>query len=191
MALVYNGNMDTNTQTETVAGGDPPVVDNQNADTLREQLTRVNRESAERRQTINAMKAELDALKAQQAAETEKRATEQGEYQKLWEAEKARATAAMERADLLDGQIKAQNVAMLRQKVATEKGLPAALAARLAGETVEEIAADADALLKALPVPATGTLNGGARGTGNGPTPAGMHRILTRYNIDPRYIEGE
>lgn len=39
----------------------------------------------------------------------------------------------------------------LRMKVATEKGVPAALVGRLQGSTEEELAADADALLAAFP----------------------------------------
>lgn len=41
----------------------------------------------------------------------------------------------------------------LRLRVATAKGLPAALAARLQGATEEEMSADADALLAAFPQP--------------------------------------
>lgn len=188
--------MDTNTQTETVAGSDSPDVATLKAgqpaddiDKLREQLNRANREAAERRHALKAAQDALDALKAEQVAAQEKSLAEQGQYQKLYEAEKERAAAEAKRAADLESRMRAQEIAMLRQRVASEKGLPVVLAARLQGETVEEISADADALLEALPRPTAAGLDGGARGASKGMSPSEAKSILTRYNIDPRYLE--
>jgi hypothetical protein len=72
--------------------------------------------------------------------------TEQERLAEQLQAATAEREAAEQRArDLETG--------MLRQRIAAEKGLPAALADRLAGGTEEEIAADADALLAAYPPP--------------------------------------
>lgn len=191
------GGMNENTQTEMVTGSDSPVVAQQETaatgaptiEQLREWLTKANKESAERNVERKALKAELDALKAAQAQAAEKAAAEQGEYQKLWEAEKKRAEAEAGRAAELEARIKAQETAMVRQRIATAKGLPLALAERLQGETEEEIIADADALLKVLPVPAAAALDGGARSNGGAVDSAAANRILATYNIDPRYLE--
>ncbi len=53
----------------------------------------------------------------------------------------------------------------LRQRVATDKKLPSALADRLRGSTEEEMSADADALLAGLPKPPTPSFDGGVRQT--------------------------
>lgn len=61
-----------------------------------------------------------------------------------------------ERLDSYERQIAEERQARWRAEVAAEKGLPAALAARLQGSTREELAADADALLLLIPAaPAT------------------------------------
>lgn len=196
LAILYNGPMNDNTQTEIVPGSDSPDVTTDAAGTtgadnieqLRAWLNKANKESAERNVALKAQKAELDALKAAQAQAAEKTAAEQGEYQKLWEAEKKRAEAEAQRAAELEGRIRAQELAMMRQRIAGAKGLPPALAERLQGETEEEITADADALLKALPLPAAAGLDGGARGNGQVVDSAAAKRILSTYNIDPRYL---
>lgn len=188
--------MDTNAQTETVTGGDPLDATTQTAgdtatdiDKMRESLNRANKEAAERRVALKAMQAELDALKAAQATAQEQALAEQGKFKELYEAQQKRAEAEAARAAELENRIKAQEIAMLRQRIATEKGLPVALAARLQGETPEEIAADADALLDALPRPTAAGLDGGARGAGKGISANDAKAIANRFNIDPRYLE--
>lgn len=187
--------METNTQTEPVNGSDSPDVaipqaaETADVDKLRADLNRANKEAAERRVALKAAQAELDALKAAQAAAAEKAMTEQGQYQALYETEKKRAADLEAQAADLQNRIKANELAMLRHKVATEKGLPAALAARLQGETEDEISADADELLKAIPRPSAPDLDGGARGAGRGIAPQEAASILNRYNIDPRYLK--
>ena len=79
---------------------------------------------------------------------------------------------------------------ILRQRIATEKGLPAALVDRLQGETPEDLAADVDVLLAAIPRPTAPALDGGTRGAAKAGLSANETRsIASRFNIDPRYLE--
>jgi hypothetical protein len=73
---------------------------------------------------------------------------------RLAEIEEAQKTEAQKLADQLKAaqqEAAAARTEALRLKVAQSKGLSAALAARLQGVTEDEMAADADALLAALP----------------------------------------
>lgn len=193
-----------NAQTETVTGSDSPdagqpaaAVGRQDApagdsgsdlDKLRAELNRANKSDAERRVALKAAQDELAALRAAQADAEQKALAERGEYQKLYEAEKA-ARADLEKSMAnMTARLRQQELAALRARVAGEKGLPAALAERLQGETAEELAADADALLAALPRPTAPSLNGGARAAGTGLGQAEARQIAGRFNIDPRYL---
>lgn len=60
-------------------------------------------------------------------------------------------------------------LAHIRREVATEKKLPAYLANRLQGSTREEMAADADTLLKEMGPPKAADLKNGNRGSANKP----------------------
>jgi membrane protein involved in colicin uptake len=175
--------------TETVLEGDPPAVI-EDADKLRASLEKANREAAERRHAVKALQAELAALKSERDAAATQAMTEQGKFKELYEAaEKRAADEAAARAEL-EQRIKAQETALLRQRIATEKGLPAALVDRLQGETPEELAADADVLLAALPRPNAPALDGGTRGAaGRGLSPQDAKAIANRFNIDPRYLD--
>ncbi len=145
------------------------------ADALAE-IKRLRRESQEKGRRITA------AEKAQEDA-ARKAAEEQGQFKELYE--KAQAQAAKLEADL-----KAQQIALLRQQVATAKKLPQPLADRLRGETLDELNADADELLQALPRPAAASLNGGERGlAGGGLSTEDARQIAGRFNINPRYLE--
>ena len=194
-----------NAQTETVTGSDSPdagqptaAVGRQDAptadggsdlDKLRTELNRANRSDAERRLALKAAQDELAALKAAQAEAEQKTLAERGEYQKLYEAERARAADLEKQAADMAARIAAQELATLRQRVAAEKGLPPALAERLQGTTAEELAADAEALLSALPRPTAPPLNGGTRGAaGAAVSAADARQIANRFNIDPRYL---
>ncbi len=187
--------MDTTAQTELVVGSDSPVADNpptDNAvtdiDKLRADLNKANKSDAERRIALKAASDELAALKKAQADAEAATLAEKGEYQKLHAAEKERADKLAADLEALRTQARAHELAILRHKVASEKSLPATLVDRLRGETLEEIAADADELLKALPRPNAPNLNGGAQGAGRGIAPAEASTILGRFGIDPRYL---
>lgn len=100
----------------------------------------------------NEADKKANAEKAKKADELQKRLDEIENAGKS-ELEKAiaRAEAAEKRAQELDVTAKSAQLAALKAEVGAEKGLPAALINRLTGEDRESIAADADAILAALP----------------------------------------
>ena len=192
--------METNAQTEPVVGSDSPVADNPTTDKavtdidkLRADLNKANKSDAERRLALKAATEELVALKQAQADAEAATLAEKGEYQKLHAAEKERADKLSADLAAVQAQAREQQLAVLRHKVAAEKSLPAALIDRLRGETLEELAADADELLKALPRPTAPNLNGGAQGAGRGllgnVSPQERERILNQYGISTRYVK--
>jgi len=95
-------------------------------------------------QSNKDMKSELAQREADAKKAEEERLEQQEEWRKLAE-QRGEALADAERK-LAENQI-----AMLRQKVAQEAGLPNALAMRLQGTTEEELTQDAQELAKLLP----------------------------------------
>jgi ATPase subunit of ABC transporter with duplicated ATPase domains len=105
--------------------------------------------------------AELEKWKAharkweQRAKENSDAATRLAELEQanMTELEKAKKAAedAAKRAEEAEAARKAAEVAALRTRIGAEKGLPAALVARLQGDDEDAIAADADELLKSIP----------------------------------------
>ena len=125
-------------------------------------------------------KAESDA----QAAER-KVAEEQGEFKKLYEATLAKVEAAEAKAKGLE-------LDALKTKVAAAVKLPAGLAARLQGETEEELTEDAKVLAASLPKPSFETDGGkGTGGDGGVPemTDADKLEFANRMGVDPKYVE--
>lgn len=96
-------------------------------------LKEANREAATRRKALDALEAEKQAA----------------EDAKLTEAQKLQKQLADTTAELQ--RIKLDN---MKRDIAAKTGLPMELAARLTGETEEELTADAQALLKVIPKPA-------------------------------------
>lgn len=97
---------------------------------LREALTKANNEAK-----TNRIKAtELDRLKAEQMSDLER---------------------AQAEADALRNEVSALRLSEARKSVALAKGLPPALVERLRGDTEEDMAADADALLALVSAPRT------------------------------------
>ena len=181
---------ETEQPTEMVTEGDPPAVVENDVEKMRAALEKANKEAADRRHTAKQLAAELAALKSERETQTAAQLAEQGKYQELYEVEKKRAADEAARAAELENRIKAQELALMRQRVATEKGLPAALVDRLQGETPEELAADADVLLAAIPRPTAPALDGGTRGAVKTGLSANEARLIAnRFNIDPRYLE--
>lgn len=183
-------NEETVQPTEMVTEGDPPAVVENDVDKMRAALEKANKEAAERRHAAKQLAAELAALKSEREAQTVATLAEQGKFKELYEAAEKRAADEAARAADLESRIKAQELMILRQRIATEKGLPAALVDRLQGETPEELAADADVLLAAIPRPTAPALDGGTRGAAKAGLSANETRsIASRFNIDPRYLE--
>lgn len=137
----------------------------------------------------NRLKAiEGERTKAQKEAEAAEtaRLAEQGEYKKLFE---------KQQADLQAAQAKAQEAAVKlnQREAAAQTNLPAALAERLKGETLEEMVADAQAIMAALPKPTAPNINAGA-GAGGAPAAGALdesnrQRIADKYGVDPRYLQ--
>jgi len=129
-------------------------------------------------------KAAQEADRLRQEAETAVMA-EQGKYRELYE--KAQAQAAKLEADLKD-----REMALLRQQVAISKRLPSPLADRLRGETLEELEADADAILQAIPKPAAPSLDGRAGGNGTASaavTDEEIEQLAARWRVKPEHID--
>ena len=130
--------------------------------------------------------SETKAQKAREEAER-KAAEEQGQYQKLYEAERAKATAAEQRARELE-------LAGLRRDAAAKFALPAKLAERLKGETPEELEADAKAIAADLPKPTAPNINATGGAASNGaPTldDAKRQEWAGRLRVSSRQFSGQ
>lgn len=136
---------------------------------------------------------ELNAIVAQRIKDEQRKAQEkadkarleaQGEYQKRYEAEQAKTAAAESRAKELE-------LAGLRRDAAAKFGLPAALADRLKGETLDDLEADARAVLAALPKPAAPNINatGGGNAAGSGLPDDVMREKAIRYGVNPELFK--
>ena len=133
----------------------------------------------------NAIKAEREAAKKAKAERDEALArikefedAQKSEEEKREEALKESQTEA----ENLRSQIKSLEVKQLRSDVAAAKKLPPKLASRLTGETIEEIEADADALLEDL-----GTLPGETPPPGDG----GARTPVTPKDLNEQIREAE
>ncbi|MGV1048239.1 MAG: hypothetical protein ACOYD4_06920 [Solirubrobacterales bacterium] len=96
-------------------------------------------------------KARREAEKEKSEAEA-KALEEQGKYQQLYEAEKAKAEKAQQERQELER-------AGWRKDATAKHKLPAQWAERLRGETAEEIDADAAELAKTMPKPGAPSIN--------------------------------
>ena len=133
----------------------------------------------------NAIKAEREKAKIEREARiaAEARIKEFEDAQKSDEVRREAALKASQtEAETLRSQIKTLEVKQLRSDVAAAKKLPPKLASRLTGETVEEIEADADALLEDL-----GTLPGETPPPGDG----GVRTPVPPKDLDDQIREAE
>jgi hypothetical protein len=96
----------------------------------------------------------------------------------LEESQKTEAQKLAEARDAAEKRATDAERANLRYRVAVQKQLPPELVDRLRGETEEEMAADADALLT-LVKPAAPSYDGGARTTAG--APADMNALIRRH----------
>jgi len=123
----------TETVTEPTNPAPQPATDKSAEDRIKDMeaaLKKANAEAAKYR-------------KAAEAIEAERKAKEEAE---LTETEKLRKHAAE-----LEAELKAARIATLQRDAAAKHNLPAELAPRLKGETLEELEADAKELAKLLP----------------------------------------
>ncbi len=130
------------------------------------------------------MTAQEQAAKERQEQER-KALEERQEYKALYEQAVAAQTEAEQRAV----QLARDN---LRQRIANEAGYPK-LWARLQGDTEEELKADLETMLAALPKPSAPTLNGGA-GSGerkpgsNVPSTAQIKEMAARLGVSAKLM---
>lgn len=132
-------------------------------------------------------RAKADGDKAAQKAreEAERKASEeQGKFKELYDAAQARLAAVEQEAKEL-------RLNQERRAVADRVGLPAALAERLHGETLEEMESDARTLLAALPKPAAPNINNGgsAPATAAGMDEAMRREYAARLGVKPQFFK--
>jgi hypothetical protein len=129
-------------------------------------------------------KAEKAAAKAQADAEA-KVLAEQGKYKELYDKQQAELQTAQAEA-------KAAATKLLQRDVAAKVNLPLPLAERLRGETADEMEADANTLLAAMPKPAAPNINANS-GAGGAPAVGQMsdaekRELAARLNVNPKYM---
>lgn len=133
-------------------------------------------DQAERKASERAAKAAADA--------EAKALVEQGKFKELYEkAEAEKAATAKRLAEIEQAQLRAQ--------AARTVGLPEAMADRLRGATLEEMEADAKALLTALPAPAAPNINAsaGANAPRAGQVGAAeAAELATIYGVNPKFF---
>lgn len=112
-------------------------------DTIEEPTSETEEESAQPAKSEIPPEVAAALKRANKEAETLRRKLKEIEDAGKPETQRATEEAATARADAVKARAD-----YLRLKVGTDKGLPPALAARLHGETEEDMAADADALLQ-------------------------------------------
>ena len=146
--------------------GDAP---GKTADTAGKTFTQAEVDALIAQRLERAKKSTEEAAEKAKAEAERKAAEQQGEYQKLYETEKAQREATEQRAAALE-------LAAMRREVADRLGVPAALVNRLQGDTPEALEADAKALMAALPKPGAPDINnaGGGKPPADGKTPEAL-----------------
>jgi hypothetical protein len=166
-----------------------PTTEQAQPDATGEKAERVFKQSeveALVRDRLASAQRKADEAAKKAAADAEAKALkEQGEYKTLYEKLQAELEQERTRAKQLE-------VAGMRRDVAARLNLPAGLVDRLRGETDEEITADAETLLAALPKPAAPDINAGNSSMkGGGSLPYGMteesiKEQAVRLGVDPK-----
>jgi len=130
----------------TNAGEMPETTQEAAAPAAAEMVTISAEELAKMRAALKGANAEAaKQRKALEQVEAERKQREEAEMTALDKANK--------RAAELEQQLAAISRKQMQSEVAAKVGLPAALASRLQGETLEELEADAAAILETLPKP--------------------------------------
>lgn len=112
---------------------------------------------------LGKIRAGLKAANAEAAKHRKAAEQAEAERKQREEAEMTALDRANKRAAELEAELNAERKARLQIAAAKAAGLPDALAARLQGETAEEMRADAEAILAALPKPQPATTTGGGK----------------------------
>jgi hypothetical protein len=159
-------------------GAQTPTTEQAQPDATGEKAERTFKQSeveALVRDRLASAQRKADEAAKKAAADAEAKALkEQGEYKTLYE--KLQAELEQERT-----RAKALEVAGMRRDVAARLQLPVGLVDRLRGETMEDIEADAAALLAALPKPTAPNINAGnGSGAGGATLPGGLTEASIR-----------
>lgn len=134
---------------------------------------------------LKALEAEREKAAAELSTAEKKRLAEEGKFRELYE--KQQAELETERKARRDTELR-----LIRQQAASETKLPAILADRLQGETLEEMVADAKKILASLPKPPAPDINPGSGG-GAAPkagelTPEQKAELASAYGVNPKFM---
>lgn len=137
------------------------------------------------------LQKQVDAAERERKNAEEKALAEQGKYRELYE----QAQAQLEQAQT---QLQQEQRDARRREVAQKAGYPE-LWSRLQGDTPEELEADMQALIDAIPKPRAPELNGAAGNkapTGGGGEPSFLNgrtlqEFAARYGLRAEYLKGE
>jgi hypothetical protein len=100
---------------------------------------------------VEFFKSKAKAMEKEAAAAAKKLAAYEKAEEERRQAELTDLQKAQEKAEKAEAELQVTKLTIVRRDIAAAVGLPAAVADRLKGETVDEIEADAKALLEALP----------------------------------------
>jgi predicted RNase H-like HicB family nuclease len=127
-------------ETPTATAPATPATTQAERDAAAFDYERAMKTITEQREQIKELSKAQKRLTDLEAAETKRQQAEMTELQKV-----------QKEADELKAQLKKAQLDRMRYDAAQKIGIPAALAARLQGETPEELEADAKAILELLP----------------------------------------
>jgi len=116
--------------------------------------------------------AKWKALARKHEAQAKANADAAKRLAEIEDASKSEQQRLEERATAAEKRLEETEARLLRAEVASDKGLPAALAARLTGTTKEELEADAEQLLALVGKPAPGRSADALVGTRTAPAAA-------------------
>lgn len=139
-------------------------------------------------EVLTKLKAyEQEKTKAQKDAEAAEtaRLAEQGKYKEIADTLQAKLDAAQAEA-------RTAAIKLLQRDAAAQVKLPAVLADRLKGDTLEEMITDAKAILESLPKPSAPDINA-SNGAGGAPAPGQMsdvekQQLAAVLGVNPRFM---
>lgn len=129
--------------------------------------------------------AKWKALARKHEAQAKANADAAKRLAEMEDANKSELQKLQERAEAAEKRSADTEARLLRAEIAAEKGLPAALAARLTGDTKEELEADAEQLLALVGKPAPGKSADALVGTRTAPAVAeDVDKVAARIFAD-------
>jgi hypothetical protein len=171
--------------TETTAATPPADATGTNSGTVDRTFTQTELESIVK----SRLERDRDARNKDAEKEKAKREREelerQGEYKKIADDLQAKLDAA-------EKTVREREIALWQRDAATQTNLPAALASRLKGETLDDMIADAKEILASLPKPAAPNINAN-NGAGGAPAAGQMSdaekaELAVRLGVNPKFM---